>query len=261
MNRDDKKLYIRLFVDFIKEGTKVTPDEAETDFILTRIPETFLNNFADWLKCMSNRYEDEDEFYKWYDNVQFEDISDTEIKQYNMPSKKKTIYFNWDTKLILGLYELAKQFVNDAQKLPLYDANIVVGYKFTNYGLEVFYFAPKGTELNKACSKNGYDLKVRKEVYELYKKLFAGSHGSEDYKGEAQLLKDKYKPICDELGICIGENTAEISAKAGENDEDYYTGRWWGISYYEVKADEEFQHAFFENINDTYESKRRPDAK
>ena len=124
MNRDDKKLYIRLFVDFIKEGTKVTPDEAETDFILTRIPETFLNNFADWLKCMSNRYEDEDEFYKWYDNVQFEDISDTEIKQYNMPSKKKTIYFNWDTKLILGLYELAKQFVNDAQKLPLYDANI-----------------------------------------------------------------------------------------------------------------------------------------
>lgn len=262
MNILDKKLYIRLFVDFIKDDKKVTPDDSEVEYILTKIPDSFMDSFEYWLRSKANEIEDEDEWDKWYETVQFEDLDEDEIKSHYLPTKKKVIVYNWETELALKIYKLAKEFVEAAKALPLYDANLVVGYKFNNYGMEVYYYAPKKVQLNKACSKNGYNLQVRKQVYELYKQYFAGSNGSDSYLGEAQkLLKNKYKTVMKENNIFIGENTTEVSSKDSVNDADYYTGRWWGISYYEVTSpDEDFLHRFFEYVNDSYESQHRPEA-
>ena len=262
MNKDDKKLYIRLFIDFVKDGQLIKPEDKDVDYILTKIPNSYLEQFDYWLRAKSNEIEDEDDFYKWYDNITFDDLTEDEIHKYYLPSKKKTIYYNWETELALSIYKLAKDFVDEAKKLPLYESNIVVGYKFDNYGMDVFYYAPKGKQLPKSCLKNGYDLKVRKQVYELYKKFFAGSNGQDSYSGEAQILiKKKFKPQMEAENIFIGENTSEVSSKASETDADYYTGRWWGISCYEVNAQDDFSHRFFEYVADSYESKARPDEK
>lgn len=267
MNKGDQRRFVEIFVDFTKDGVKAVPDDNEVEVIMKRVIPQHSNGFVEFLRYKSNyEYEDPDKWDAWYDALTYEDIDETEIKKFGLPSKKIKYDCNWSKQMVIELYEIAKEFVEEASKLPLYSANIVVGYKFDKAGMHMFFYSPRNVELPKELKKSFYNHSVRTAVDTLFKQYACGKEGKSDtFSSKADAVLSKYKEIANSNKIYIKRSIASLN-----DDDRYYTGRWWTIDSGCVSSniggeDSEFLNnnfAFdlFEVVNDQKITKSLPSA-
>lgn len=265
MNKTDKKKFVELFVDFTKDGVKAIPTDEEVEVIMKKVIPQHSNGFVDYLRYQATyEHEDPDEWDRWYEALTYEDIDETEIKKYGLPSKKIKYDCDWTKQMVIELYEVAKEFVEEAQKLPLYNSNIVVGYKFDKAGMHMFFYAPRNVDLPKELQKSFYNHSVRTAVDTLFKQYACGKEGKSDtFSSKADAILNKYKEIANSNKVYIKRSIASLN-----DDDRYYTGRWWTIDSGCVSANisgedsETFNNNFafdlFETINDQFITKSLP---
>ena len=262
MNPDEKK-YIEVFVDFYRNGEKAIPDDLECEYILKsrKIPDVYIREFKSYLRSKSHtkELEDIDAYDAWYDQLTYETIDPIDFDRYRLEDKKFRIDIGWEHTMMMQIYKLAKSFISEAEKLALYDNNLYVGYKFYENGVQIYFYSPKGVELNKICKKGTGPLKV--QLNNLFN----------EHINKIEAILKNNKANAEKDGVILNSNTTRISVskdvdKDGNEvnleDEDYYCGRCFSIMSYDITVpDEKYLRHLFNIIKDTYESKRRPDLK
>lgn len=267
MNLDEKK-YVDVFVDFIKEGKLSHPsNDIEYEYVIRKIPPVRVNGFKAYLRSCSLRpeLEDLDAYDRWYDDLTIDKIAKEDFARWNLLEEKVTIQYGWEHSIANNIYKAAKEYVNDAEKLNLYDNNLYVGYEFSARGIQVFFYAPKNVELCKTC-KNGVG-SAKVEVNNAFNAFIS----------KAEKILQDYKQIANSQGIFIDKNISRIEVDkepdANGNiikipDPDYYCGRCFSISKYDISSNinsvegtSTFDIMFFSIVKDSYTSKQRPPIK
>lgn len=261
MNIVDEKKFVSVFVDFIKDGIATTPSDEEHEHIWNKLInpyykegwETFLRR-----KASSEELEDEDVWERWYNNLTFDDITEEEHRIFRLPSEKIVINFGWTEELMLGLYNCVKGFVEEAQKLPLYESNVIVGYKIGRIGVHAYFCVPNHVQLPTTLRKKTHDPAVYSKVYNLYKKWICGDGEGE---GQAEKLLQKYKPIAAECDVIIKGNNKRSSGVGKGDDDSYEKGKWWDFDLYALQegGNKTYIDKMFGFVDDRFESKRLPD--
>ena len=263
MNRQDERKFVEVFVNFIKDGKADTPTDNELEYVFRKTPPMYVEGFGEYLKYKSNttELEDPDAWDNWYDTFTYDDIDEMDIRRFSLPTKKITINFGWAEQLANGIYKCAEAFVQESEKsYNLLDNNVIVGYEFSSRGIYIYYFSPKNVELSKNSKNRGYGAS-RTQINELFT----------TYTGEAAKLISQFKGVMNSEGVFIKPNISRSeSTKKVVNgkeieipDPDYYSGRWWCISNYDVTSNvnstesaNSFTYEFFNIINEKYESKK-----
>ena len=262
MNPDEKK-YIEVFVDFYRNGEKAIPDDLECEYILKsrKIPDVYIREFKSYLRSKSHtkELEDIDAYDAWYDQLTYETMDPLDFDRYHLDNKKFRIDIGWEHTMMMQIYKIAKSFTTEAEKLALFDNNLYVGYEFSTRGVMVFFYSPKGVELNKICKKGTGPLKV--QLNNLFN----------EHINKIEAILKNNKANAEKDGVILNSNTTRISVskdidKDGNEvnleDEDYYCGRCFSITQYDITApDDKYLIKLFGIIKDAHSSKRRPDLK
>jgi len=116
MNTLDKMKFITIFVDVIKYDKKVPCSMSEVDAIIPLIKEDYLNNWEKYLYHQSGlpEFEDEDAWDDWYDNLDFEDLDERDIRRYDLPTDKIQVELENSNILMSNIHKVVKEFFNDA---------------------------------------------------------------------------------------------------------------------------------------------------
>lgn len=235
MNTLDKMKFITIFVDVIKYDKKVPCSMSEVDAIIPLIKDDYLDNWERYLYHQSGlpEFEDEDVWDEWYDNLDFEDLDEKDIRRYDLPTNKIKVELENSNILMSDIHKVIKEFFNDATDIVHSNKkenpkNFHFSYSMDRQGV----FAEIGANNLKGANKTYKQLKDRfdKLIVDIGKIVDAYNDVSVTNKFlSVSKNKDKYSSVNTipgyELSREFGFTSVHLNSSNSDDDDfnSYYS--------------------------------------
>lgn len=123
MNADDKK-FIEVFI-IPNDGVDDIPLSAENyDYIFSNLDEELFIKWKNFLSDKYDRYNDDDAYDEWYNNMTFDELSKKDLFSFKLPEDQITVVIPPQVSLINQVIGVIREFYDDlssyASKCPSY---------------------------------------------------------------------------------------------------------------------------------------------